>query len=104
MNWLTQAFSQYSIVWLVISTVMGLIGGVVSYWILDVIKRRGEKQNRIRNEIIRWSNPILEAVSGLEHRLENILCEDGDLVLHKNKHDECERYRKNGPLAILKWK
>jgi hypothetical protein len=38
-------------------------------------------QERIREEIEHWANPILDAVEGLEFRLNNILFENGDEVL-----------------------
>src|SRR6266571_5295276 len=121
MDWLTQTFAQYSIAWLFISAVVGLLAGAVSSWITYELKKREliktaelktkeiaetvaaeiekerqsqailqqkEKENRIREEIVTWANPILGAVNDLEHRLENILCDYGYLALDKNKCDE----------------
>jgi hypothetical protein len=39
------------------------------------------REERIRQEIERWANPILDAVEGLEARLNNILSEDADAAL-----------------------
>src|SRR5215208_6803573 len=59
MNWLTQAFAQQSIAWIVITTVTGLIAEVVSSWltyrfvtkqqIRDTLAAEIEKQRRTLN-------------------------------------------------------
>jgi hypothetical protein len=40
---------------------------------------------RIRHEIVRWANPILNSLRGLSRRLENILKEQGHLALDPTK-------------------
>ena len=40
MDWLTQAFAQYSIVWLALSAVVGLLAGAVSSWITYQFKKK----------------------------------------------------------------
>lgn len=42
-----------------------------------------EREDRIRNDIIRWANPILGAVNVLTYRLDNILFHDGYRALNK---------------------
>jgi hypothetical protein len=41
-----------------------------------------ERQDRVREQIIKWANPILSAVEDLNHRLDNIL-DRGYVVLNK---------------------
>lgn len=95
MNWLTEAFAEQSIGWLLISMIVALISGLLSSWLTyrlkrqeivdsalaDIQKRRHElsleaensREERIHQEVIRWANPILGAVKDLEGRLRNIL-------------------------------
>jgi hypothetical protein len=110
MNWLNRTFAQYSIVWLFLSAVVGLLAGVVSSWMTYQFKKKEiaetvlaeiekesqtqeihqkkEKEDRIREEIAQWANPILGAVNDLERRLNNILNEYGYLALDKNYRDK----------------
>jgi hypothetical protein len=103
MDWLTRAFEEHSIAWLIVSTVVALIAGFISSWltyrfksreiidtaIADIEKQRNilrfetekERQERIRLEIVKWANPILAAVRDLKSRLENILDKAGYLAL-----------------------
>jgi hypothetical protein len=45
------------------------------------VKDSSSKTDRIREEVVRWANPILAAVDDLQRRLENILQHEGYLVL-----------------------
>ena len=47
-------------------------------------ERAGEKE-RIRQELLRWANPVLDAVEGLESRLDNILNKGLYQALHKDR-------------------
>lgn len=96
MNGLGQPFSQNSIAWLTISSVVALISGFLSSWLYyhfikrkevidgvlaEIEKQRHQsaleleesKKERIRAEIVRWANPILSAVDELQFRLLYIL-------------------------------
>ena len=96
MNWFTQTFSDTSIIWLLIFTIVSLISGFASSWftyrfikrqeLLDTQKLEGEKQKqeRIRHEIIRWSNPILSSVQSLQSQLSNVLEKSGYLAMGKD--------------------
>jgi hypothetical protein len=96
MNWFIQTFSDTSIIWLLIFTVVSLISGFVSSWLTyRFIKRRElidtqklenekQKQERIRHEIIRWSNPVLSSVQSLHNQLTNILEKDGYMAMRKD--------------------
>lgn len=96
MNWFTQTFSDISIIWLLIFTLVSLVSGFLSSWLtyrfikrrelIDIQKIESEKQKqeRIRKEIIRWSNPVLSSVRSLQHRLRNILEHGGYLAMGKN--------------------
>jgi phage-related protein len=66
-------------VWLLITTTAALVAGAASGWISARFRQREARQERIREEVLRWTNPILGAVEGLESRLDNIL----SLVLSK---------------------
>jgi hypothetical protein len=48
---------------------------------------RAAEQERIRAEVLRWSNPVLDAVESLEARLGNILGDDLHHALHKGRKD-----------------
>lgn len=96
MNWFTQTFGDTSIVWLLIFTVVSLISGFISSWLtyrfikrrelIDIQKLENEKQKqeRIRHEIIRWSNPILSSVQSLQSQLRNVLEKSGYLAMRKD--------------------
>lgn len=42
-------------------------------------------QDRLREEVLRWANPVLDAVEGLESRLDNILTKGLYQALHKDR-------------------
>ena len=52
---------------------------------------RTARTDRIRQEVIRWANPILGAVIELERRLKNILSDEGNLALSPNAIDTINR-------------
>src|SRR5215210_7451202 len=60
-------------IWLLITTVVALVAGGVSGWASATLRRREAKAERIRQEVLVWTNPVLGAVRGLESRLGNIL-------------------------------
>ncbi len=45
------------------------------------LTERSAEKDRIRNEVARWSNPIPSAITELNHRLNNILDDQGYLAL-----------------------
>jgi hypothetical protein len=96
MDWFIQTFSSTSIAWLFFLTVVSLMSGFASSWLTYCfIKRRElidiqklesdkQKQERIRHEIIRWSNPVLSSVQSLRKQLKNILEEGGYLAMRED--------------------
>lgn len=60
-------------IWLLTTTVVALVAGGVSGWASATIRRREAKAERIRQEVLLWTNPVLGAVKSLESRLRNIL-------------------------------
>jgi hypothetical protein len=62
--------------WLLLSTAVALVAGAASGWVAAAFKRREAKKERIRQDVIRWANPILDAVKSLQSRLGNLL-DDG---------------------------
>jgi len=60
-------------IWLLITTVVALVAGGVSGWASATLRRREAKAERIRQEVLVWTNPVLGAVRSLESRLGNIL-------------------------------
>lgn len=99
MNWLHKAFEENSIIWLFLSSAVAIISGFVSSWLtFYYIKRRelieksdleiqAKKQERIRQEVIRWSNPILASVKELKGRINNII-DEGYLALSQKYKDQ----------------
>lgn len=95
MKWLTETFNSSSIIWLLTSSTIAILSGFASSWLtFNYIRRRElieqskieiklKKQEAIRQEIIRWSNPILAAVKDLKGRLNNIV-DEGYLALGKD--------------------
>lgn len=99
MDMLTSAWNAKSIGWLLITVVAGGLSGYlaarIKYYfkrkeIIDTVLAEVQKQQeikileakrdhseRIRKEILRWTNPILAAVKDLQYRLKNILEDDG---------------------------
>lgn len=99
MKWLLEAFEGNSIAWLFLSSIVAIISGFVSSWLtFYYIKRRElieksdlevqlKKEERIRQEVIRWSNPILASVKELKGRINNII-DEGYLALNKEYKDQ----------------
>jgi hypothetical protein len=111
MDILTQTFQDRTLLWLLLTTTVSVIAGLVSSLLtyrlvrrreliesanIDIHKQRelraeqaeSEKKERIRQEALRWANPILAAVDSLYMRLKNILTEEGYLALKENYIDE----------------
>ena len=62
--------------------------GLVSH---DVsLRDRAAQEDRIRDEVIRWANPILGSVKALQARLRNILCHSGYLALSRRSQTEID--------------
>jgi hypothetical protein len=59
--------------WLLVTTAVALVAGGASGWLAAALARREERKRRIREEVIRWSNPIFGAVDNLQYRLRNVL-------------------------------
>jgi len=103
----TKEFKENSIAWIAITTIAALIGGFASSWltyryvkrqeIVDTViaeldktrevskieEERGRNE-RVRKEVVRWANPILETETSLQGRLHNILEQGGDQPLASN--------------------
>jgi len=110
MNWLTEAFSENSVAWLLISTAVAILSGYLSsrltyrfkrQEIIDTLRADLQKEKhktnleveqlmkgRVREEIVRWANPILGAVRDLEKRLKNILHDGGYLALSEKYQEK----------------
>lgn len=55
----------------------------------SAIEGKAAKQERIRVEVLRWANPILESVNSLQGRLSNILKQNGYVALRSDfKHEQ----------------
>ena len=72
--------------------IVAIIGFLAKSIVVHFLRRGIEKQSaklglritqeeRIRQELIRWANPIVGSVEALQHRLDNILNSDGYLAL-----------------------
>ena len=109
MEEITQALPEQSIVWLLLTATVSMLCGILSSWltyrfvkrkeIIDTIsaqiekyrdiqelETKGQKQERLRREVIRWANPILGSVQSLKSELDNILNNYGYLAMTKNDH------------------
>jgi hypothetical protein len=80
---LTQTLSQNSVAWLACSAIVAAIVAFVTSWFTYQFSQKKEKENRIREEIIKWTNPTLIAIKDLEARLHNILKHQAYPVLDK---------------------
>src|SRR5436190_15950962 len=60
-------------IWLLITTGVAIVAGGVSGWLSATLRRREAKAERILQEVLLWTNPVLGAVKSLESRLGNIL-------------------------------
>jgi len=56
-------------IWLLITTAVVVVAGGVSGWASATLRRREAKAERIRQEVILWTNPVLGAVKSLVGRL-----------------------------------
>ena len=52
-------------IWLLITTAVVVVAGGVSGWASATLRRREAKAERIRQEVILWTNPVLGAVKSL---------------------------------------
>lgn len=68
-------------IWLLVTTLVALVAGGVSGWVSATARRREAKAERIRQEVLVWTNPILDSVKSLESRLKNILTDKLYLAL-----------------------
>jgi hypothetical protein len=59
--------------WLLITTAVSLVAGAIAGWGSAVLRQREARKERLREEVLRWANPIVNAVLGLKSRLRNIL-------------------------------
>jgi hypothetical protein len=84
-NVVAAAVTADNTVWLLITTTAALIAGAASGWVSARFRQREARQERVRQEVLRWTNPILGAVEGLESRLSNIL-NDGLFVALDPRH------------------
>ena len=96
MSWFTETFTEFDVAWLLLSsfvaTIAGFLSSLMTYRfvtrrkILDklVMEEEREKKERIRQDVVRWANPILASVKELRSRLDNILYSAGYLALSKN--------------------
>lgn len=76
-----------------VTALASIVVSVVTAWLVfvlvtkrqmiktDQMRREQEKRDRIREEVHRWSNPILGSVRDLRGRLDNILCGEGYVAL-----------------------
>jgi hypothetical protein len=69
--------------WLLITTVVGLVAGGISGWFSAMARQREQKKERIREEVLRWANPVQDTIRSLESRLKNILQDDLYLALDR---------------------
>jgi hypothetical protein len=67
--------------WLLITTAVSLVAGGIAGWASAVFRQREARKERLREEVLRWANPILNAVLGLRSRLRNILEDELRLAL-----------------------
>jgi hypothetical protein len=93
---LSVTFPEYSLAWLLFTTLISFLSGFFSSWLtyffikrkeLEEIKRlelKKSRADRITREIIKWANPIHRTVIDLSNRLDNILYNDGYLALNQN--------------------
>jgi hypothetical protein len=77
-----------STVSVLVTTAIALAAGGISGWVAAAFRRREQRKERIREEVLRWANPILSAVSDLEARLSNILNDNLYLALDPNADEE----------------
>jgi hypothetical protein len=59
--------------WLLITTAVSLVAGGVAGWWSALLRQREARRERVREEVLRWANPILNSVLGLRSRISNIL-------------------------------
>ena len=107
---ITAPYSEFSLIWLTITTIFALISGFISSWLyLIFIKRKEiketkkieseqEKKERVNLEIIRWANPIHRSVQGLHYRLRYILEKGGYTDLANNSRNKKYDYMMNSTL------
>lgn len=80
----------------IIAIISGFVSSLLTYYLITrqqmkykiKLETEREKKERIRQEVVRWANPILSCVRELKNRLDNILELEGYFVLSKNCEGE----------------
>jgi len=73
LNWLTRSFSQYTVIWLVVSSLVGgLIGSSVRFLFEDILRPRIGWQRETAQVVRRYTAPLIRSAEALERRI-NIL-------------------------------
>lgn len=103
MDWLARVLSADNIATILVTALVGLATGFISSLVafrfrrreiveaaaaelsnqraLQTVEAEAAREERLRQELIRWANPILGAVYDLESRLHNLLHSGGHLAL-----------------------
>jgi hypothetical protein len=110
---LIDTIPENSIAWLLLSSIFAVCASYLTYLLVtkkEIKERIGEevkaeyekqigikkaeaeasKQERIRSELARWSNPLQAAVDNLYFRLDNLLNQQAYLALNEKNRDQID--------------
>lgn len=76
-----------------------MAGGVAGWW-SALLGQREARRERVRDEVLRWANPILNSVLGLRSRLSNILEEDLYAALSPSRRGDARPVELNPDWAV----
>lgn len=96
MNWLTQSFQQYTVAWILISSLVGgIIGAFVKFLFEDVVRPYFGWRRDTAAIVRRYTTPLIRSAEALERRL-NILVRN-----EKCKWFEEDEYFRLSTLYVL---
>jgi hypothetical protein len=100
-DWLQKSFQENSVVWLLISSVIGGIIGSTTKFIFDVIlPQRLQNNSQAKKLVAKYRNPILRASLDFQSRLYNIV-DQSFLQIYCNRSDLDRKYAIESTLYVV---
>ncbi|MDE8671085.1 hypothetical protein PY310_21280 [Pseudarthrobacter sp. H3Y2-7] len=73
-EWVSQSFSQYSVIWILLSGFIGgLTGASTKFFFEDLLRPRLSAKRGLREVTNRYSIPLMRSADSLERRINNIV-------------------------------
>ena len=84
MSWLNRSFDEHTVLWLLLTTVLGgFVGGLFTFFFEDVLRPRLTARREADSVLRTYTTPLLRAAERLENRI-NILVRNSDQNWYEN--------------------